>query len=82
MWGNAATPGKGSAERIARGGVYRVRCDADGDTGRGLPYACPLADARTGATFSLADLRGKTAYAEPMATWCTNCRQQMGVIRD
>jgi thiol-disulfide isomerase/thioredoxin len=42
----------------------------------------PLADARTGATFSLADLRGKTVYVEPMATWCTNCRQQMGVIRD
>jgi len=44
--------------------------------------ALALADARTGATFTLADLRGKTVYVEPMATWCTNCRQQMGVIRD
>jgi cytochrome oxidase Cu insertion factor (SCO1/SenC/PrrC family) len=41
-----------------------------------------LSDARTGETFTLADLAGKTVYVEPMATWCTNCRQQMGVIRD
>ena len=33
-------------------------------------------DARTGQTFTLADLQGKTVYVEPMATWCTNCRQQ------
>jgi thiol-disulfide isomerase/thioredoxin len=45
-------------------------------------HALPLVDARTGATFTLADLAGKTVYVEPMATWCTNCRQQMGVIRD
>src|SRR5436190_738946 len=42
----------------------------------------PLVDARSGEPFSLADLDGKTVYVEPMATWCTNCRQQMGVIRD
>jgi cytochrome oxidase Cu insertion factor (SCO1/SenC/PrrC family) len=45
-------------------------------------HALPLVDARTGQTFTLADLAGKTVYVEPMATWCTNCRQQMGVIRD
>jgi hypothetical protein len=44
--------------------------------------ALPLVDARTGQTFTLADLAGKTVYVEPMATWCTNCRQQMGTIRD
>ena len=42
----------------------------------------PLVDARTGQTFTLADFAGKTVYVEPMATWCTNCRQQMSVIRD
>lgn len=42
----------------------------------------PLTDARTGATFTLADFAGKTVYVEPMATWCTNCRNQMNVIRD
>lgn len=42
----------------------------------------PLVDARTGQGFTLADFDGKTVYVEPMATWCTNCRQQMGVIRD
>jgi cytochrome oxidase Cu insertion factor (SCO1/SenC/PrrC family) len=45
-------------------------------------HALPLVDARTGQTFTLADLDGKTVYVEPMATWCTNCRQQMGTIRD
>jgi len=44
--------------------------------------ALPLVDARTGQSFTLADLAGKTVYVEPMATWCTNCRQQMGTIRD
>jgi thiol-disulfide isomerase/thioredoxin len=44
--------------------------------------ALPLVNARTGQSFTLADLAGKTVYVEPMATWCTNCRQQMGTIRD
>jgi cytochrome oxidase Cu insertion factor (SCO1/SenC/PrrC family) len=42
----------------------------------------PLTDARTGQPFTLADFAGKTVYVEPMATWCTNCRQQLNVIRD
>lgn len=37
----------------------------------------PLADARTGETFTLADYAGKTVFVEPMATWCTNCRRQL-----
>jgi thiol-disulfide isomerase/thioredoxin len=45
-------------------------------------HSLPLTDARTGQTFTLADFAGKTVYVEPMATWCTNCRQQMGIIRD
>ena len=36
----------------------------------------PLTDARTGETFTLADLSG-TVYVEPMATWCSNCRTQL-----
>lgn len=42
----------------------------------------PLIDARTGASFTLADFAGKTVYVEPMATWCSNCRQQLTVVRD
>ena len=42
----------------------------------------PLTDARTGTTFSLGSFAGKTVYVEPMATWCTNCREQFGVVRD
>lgn len=41
----------------------------------------PLVDVRTGATFRLADFAGKTVFVEPMATWCTNCRQQLGIVR-
>jgi cytochrome oxidase Cu insertion factor (SCO1/SenC/PrrC family) len=44
--------------------------------------ALPIVDARTGQTFTMADFAGTTVYVEPMATWCTNCRQQMGTIRD
>jgi thiol-disulfide isomerase/thioredoxin len=42
----------------------------------------PLTNARTGETFSLADFAGQTVYVEPMATWCTNCRQQLGNVSD
>ncbi len=41
-----------------------------------------LTDAQTGETFSLADFAGQTVYVEPMATWCANCRQQLGNVRD
>ena len=35
-----------------------------------------LVDARTGASFTLADYAGRTVFVEPMATWCSNCRAQ------
>lgn len=40
-----------------------------------------LTNARTGESFTLADFAGKTVYVEPMATWCTNCRQQLNNLR-
>jgi len=40
----------------------------------------PLVNARTGETFTLADLAGKTVFVEPMATWCSNCRAQQGRV--
>jgi thiol-disulfide isomerase/thioredoxin len=42
----------------------------------------PLTNARTGETFTLADFAGKTVFVEPMATWCTNCRRQLGNVKD
>ncbi|MCA9896581.1 MAG: TlpA family protein disulfide reductase [Anaerolineales bacterium] len=39
-----------------------------------------LTDVRTGETFTLADFAGKTVFVEPMATWCPNCRQQLGNV--
>lgn len=41
-----------------------------------------LTDVRTNETFTLADFAGKTVYVEPMATWCTNCRQQFGNVQE
>jgi thiol-disulfide isomerase/thioredoxin len=40
-----------------------------------------LTDARTGQAFTLADFAGKTVFVEPMATWCSNCRQQLNNLR-
>lgn len=40
----------------------------------------PLTNARTGETFTFADFADKTVFVEPMATWCTNCRQQLGNV--
>lgn len=39
-----------------------------------------LTNAATGEAFTLADFAGKTVLVEPMATWCTNCRAQLGNV--
>ena len=41
-----------------------------------------VTNARTGASFSLADFHGKTVFVEPMATWCGNCRRQLSNVRE
>ena len=41
----------------------------------------PLTNARTGEAFTFADFEGKTVFVEPMATWCSNCRRQLGNVR-
>jgi hypothetical protein len=41
----------------------------------------PLADARTGEAFTMADYNGKVVLVETMAIWCTKClQQQMQVV--
>ncbi|CAN5811410.1 hypothetical protein BH24DEI2_BH24DEI2_15340 [soil metagenome] len=39
-----------------------------------------LTDVATGETFTLGGFEGKTVYVEPMATWCSNCRKQLGNV--
>ncbi len=39
-----------------------------------------LTDVATGKNFKLADYHGKTVYVELMATWCPNCRKQLGFV--
>ncbi len=58
--------------------------DTNNTTMQDLPVwqTMALTDARTGATFTLADFAGKTVFVETMATWCTNCRQQLGNVKD
>lgn len=43
-----------------------------------------LTDVRTGGTFGIADLvaDGKVVFAEPMAIWCSKCRDQQRAARD
>ena len=41
-----------------------------------------LTDAATGGTFTLGGFEGKTVYVEPMATWCSNCRKQLGNVAE
>lgn len=41
----------------------------------------PLVNAGTGETFTLADFAGKAVFVEPMATWCSNCRQQLKNVK-
>ena len=41
-----------------------------------------LTDVQTGKTFKLSDYYGKTVLIQPMATWCSSCRQQLKNIRD
>lgn len=40
-----------------------------------------LTNVRTGESFTLAEFAGKTVFVEPMATWCTNCRRQLGNVQ-
>ena len=39
-------------------------------------------DVRNGETLTFADLEGKTVFVEPMATWCSNCRRQLGNVAE
>ncbi len=44
--------------------------------------AIALTDVTTGESFTLTDFVGKTVYVEPMATWCSNCRRQLGYVKE
>ncbi|NJM40335.1 MAG: redoxin family protein [Anaerolineae bacterium] len=44
--------------------------------------ALALTDVQTSATFKLADYKGKTVFVELMATWCPNCRKQLGYVTE
>jgi thiol-disulfide isomerase/thioredoxin len=39
-----------------------------------------LTNAVTGEQFTVADFAGKTIFVEPFATWCSNCRRQLGTV--
>lgn len=39
-----------------------------------------LTNAATGEVFTLGGFEGKSVFVEPMATWCSNCRTQLGNV--
>jgi cytochrome oxidase Cu insertion factor (SCO1/SenC/PrrC family) len=41
-----------------------------------------LTDALTGESFTFADFAGQPVLVEPMATWCGNCRRQLGNVQE
>ena len=57
---------------------------ADTTTAEAVPVPAwqtiPLTDAVTGDEFTVADFAGKTIFVEPFATWCSNCRRQLGTV--
>lgn len=69
----------------AIGGIVLLglpRAGPDLLTKRPAWHRFPLTDARTGEAFTFRDFAGKTVYVQPMATWCSNCRAQLGVVRE
>ena len=40
-----------------------------------------VTDVRTGEAFTLGDIHGKPVYVENFATWCPNCRKQLGNVQ-
>lgn len=65
--------------------VHENTAMADGDTpaeAAAVAYNGPawatleLVNARTGEAFTMADFAGQAVYVEPMATWCSNCRNK------
>ncbi len=52
--------------------------DAEASQERPAWQQIALTDASTGEPFTLADFAGKTVFVEPFATWCSNCRRQLG----
>ena len=40
-----------------------------------------VTDVRTGEAFTLGDVHGKPVYVENFATWCPNCRKQLGNVQ-
>ncbi len=42
----------------------------------------PLVDAATGDPFTIRELEGSVVLVETMATWCGNCRRQLGHLAE
>ncbi|MDQ3449188.1 MAG: redoxin domain-containing protein [Chloroflexota bacterium] len=42
----------------------------------------PLTDVRTGETFTLAGAGDRVVFVEPMAVWCSSCRQQQETAKE
>lgn len=89
---NTMVDDAGTAAAVEQeGGDNDVAAPAEGVTNsetNTIAYNAPewtditLTNARTGEDFTLADFAGKAVFVEPMATWCSNCRAQLRILRD
>ncbi len=57
---------------------------APSDSGIAVPAwaTIPLTDVRTGETFTLAGSGDRVVFVEPMAVWCSSCRQQQETAKE
>lgn len=75
-------PAAAGAEEEASVADAATEMESAAEVTRPAWHSLPFTDVRTGQTLTFADLAGKTVYVEPMATWCTNCRRQLGNVAE
>ncbi len=54
----------------------------DGASGAAAWLDIQLTDAESGEPFTLASLQGQVVAIEPMAVWCSNCRDQQDRVKE
>lgn len=72
----APTTDTGTADRADEQADPEVAEDAP--AAPSSPVLAAVATAPDGSTFTIGDLAGRTVLVETMATWCSNCRRQLG----
>jgi thiol-disulfide isomerase/thioredoxin len=79
----APDPTAPSTVASADGGASDTTASADGtDTAEFAEWQLIEVTDTGGETFTIADLSGRPVFVENFATWCSNCRSQLGATQD